>query len=108
MKFVTAGREGAIAVIRFGEPPVNSLGHATRVALAKAIDEAIGDAEVRAIVLAGRNGLFSAGADIREFGTPAMLASPNLADLILLVESSPKPVVAAVDRKSTRLNSSHT
>ena len=97
MHFVTVDRAGVTTVIRFGEPPVNSLGHGTRMALAAAINEAIDDPAVSAIVLAGRNGLFSAGADIREFGTPAMLAAPNLGDLILLVESSPKPVIAAIE-----------
>jgi len=97
MNSVTSERDGAIVVIRFGEPPVNSLGRETRAALAAAISAAIDDFAVRGIVLAGRNGIFSAGADIREFGTPAMLAAPNLADLISLVESSPKPVVAAIE-----------
>lgn len=97
MSFVTSARDGAVAVIRFGEPPVNSLGRETRLALAGEIAAAIADPAVLAIVLCGRNGLFSAGADIREFGTPAMLAAPNLGDLIVLVESSPKPVVAALE-----------
>ena len=97
MSTVTSIREGAVTVIRFGEPPVNSLGRQTRAELAAAIAGAIQDPAVSAIVLAGNNGLFSAGADIREFGTPAMLAAPNLADLISLVESSPKPVIAAID-----------
>ena len=96
MSSVTSVRHGAIAVIQFGEPPVNSLGQQTRVALAAAINAAIDDPAVSGIVITGHNGLFSAGADIREFGTPTMLAAPNLADLIVLVESSPKPIVAAI------------
>ncbi|MFM7849196.1 MAG: 3-hydroxyacyl-CoA dehydrogenase NAD-binding domain-containing protein, partial [Rubrivivax sp.] len=35
-------------------------------------------------------------ADIREFGSPKSLAEPNLLSLIKLMESSPKPVVAAL------------
>jgi 3-hydroxyacyl-CoA dehydrogenase len=97
MSSVTASREGAVTVIRFGEPPVNSLGHGTRVALAREITAAIEDPAVLGVVLAGNNGLFSAGADIREFGTPTMLAAPNLADLIMLVETSPKPIAAAIE-----------
>ena len=97
MSTVTSIREGAVTVIRFGEPPVNSLGRQTRAELAAAIAGAIQDPAVSAIVLAGNNGLFSAGADIREFGTHAMLAAPNLDDLISIVESSPKPVIAAID-----------
>ena len=97
MSSVQTSRHGPVAVIRFGEPPVNSLGHATRRDLAAAIDAAVGDAAVSAIVLAGQNAMFSAGADIREFGTPAMLAAPHLRDLVSLVEASPKPVVAAIE-----------
>ncbi len=97
MSTVETSRSGPVAVIRFGQPPVNSLGAATRRALTEAITAAIADPAVAAIVLAGRNGLFSAGADIKEFGTPAMLAAPNLHDLIALVEGSPKPVVAAIE-----------
>ena len=97
MPTVETSRSGPVAVIRFGEPPVNSLGAATRRALADAVNAAIDDPAVSAIVLAGRNGLFSAGADIKEFGTPAMLAAPNLHEVIAVVEASPKPVVAAIE-----------
>jgi 3-hydroxyacyl-CoA dehydrogenase len=97
MSTVLTAREGSIAVIRFGEPPVNSLGRQTRRELTAAVDAAVADPAVAAIVIAGRNGLFSAGADIKEFGTPAMLAVPNLHNLINAVESSPKPVVAAIE-----------
>ena len=97
MSTVLTAREGSVAVIRFGEAPVNSLGHATRRDLTAAIDAAVADAGVTALVIAGRNGLFSAGADIKEFGTPAMLGAPNLHNVITAVESSPKPVVAAIE-----------
>jgi 3-hydroxyacyl-CoA dehydrogenase len=97
MSTVQTTREGSVAVIRFGEPPVNSLGHQTRRDLTAAVDAAVADGTVTAIVIAGRNGLFSAGADIKEFGSPAMLAAPNLHNVITAVESSPKPVVAAIE-----------
>ena len=97
MSSVSTALEGQVAVISFGEPPVNSLGSATRRELVAALDQAAVDPKVAAIVLVGRNGLFSAGADIKEFGTPAMFAAPNLHDLIATVESSEKPVVAAIE-----------
>jgi 3-hydroxyacyl-CoA dehydrogenase len=37
---------------------------------------------VRAIVITGTDRVFSGGADIREFNTPAALAEPNLLQLI--------------------------
>ncbi len=97
MTTVSTARQGAVAVISFGEPPVNSLGSATRRGLVEALDAAAADPAVTAIVITGRHGLFSAGADIKEFGTPAMFAAPTLHDLIAAVESSAKPVVAAIE-----------
>jgi 3-hydroxyacyl-CoA dehydrogenase len=40
--------------------------------------------------------MFSAGADIREFNTPKAKAEPTLHTLIRMVESSDKPVIAAI------------
>jgi 3-hydroxyacyl-CoA dehydrogenase len=86
----------AVAVISFANPPVNGLSHAVRVALVAALERAQADPIVRAIVLTGAGGLFSGGADIREFGTPASMAEPTLRQLIDLMEASPKPVIAAI------------
>jgi 3-hydroxyacyl-CoA dehydrogenase len=66
------------------------------VAAAQGVDRALGDGSVRAIVLTGAHGLFSAGADIREFNTPKARAEPNLPTLIAAVEASQKPVIAAI------------
>ena len=86
----------AVAVISFANPPVNGLSHAVRAGLSAALERAQTDPSVRAIVLTGAGGLFSAGADIREFGTPASTAEPTLHRLIDLVETSAKPVIAAI------------
>jgi 3-hydroxyacyl-CoA dehydrogenase len=87
---------GSVAVIQFHNPPVNSFGRAVRSALAEAFDRATADPAARAVVLTGAGNLFSGGADIREFGTPAAHSSPNLLQLIAIIEASPKPVVAAI------------
>ncbi len=94
---VVVEKKGAVAVVTFHEPPVNSLGYDTRAALVKAIDAAVDDAGIGAIVLGGGGGMFSGGADIREFNTPELLRGPTLRDLITTVEASPKPVVAAIE-----------
>ncbi len=86
----------AVAVISFANPPVNGLSHAVRAGIAAALERAQTDPSVRAIVLTGAGTLFSGGADIREFGTPASTADPTLRRLIDLVETSAKPVVAAI------------
>jgi 3-hydroxyacyl-CoA dehydrogenase len=52
---------------------------------------------VRAIVIAGAGRMFSGGADIREFNTPKAHAEPTLHTLIRMVETSDKPVIAAIE-----------
>ena len=97
MSSVTTTVDSTVAVLRFGTGPVNSLGYETRRDLAAAVEAANALPGVTAIVIAGNNATFSGGADIREFGTPAMLQAPNLLDLIAVVEGSQKPVVAAIE-----------
>jgi len=90
-------RRGQVAVLQVDNPPVNGLGHATRKALLDGLERALDDAAVKAIVITGTDRVFSGGADIREFNTPAALAEPNLLQLIDAVERSPKPVIAAIN-----------
>ncbi len=87
---------GDIAIITLNNPPVNGLGHATRLGIAEALEQANADASVKAIVLTGAGKAFSGGADIKEFGSPKAMQEPNLLSVILAIESSPKPVVAAI------------
>lgn len=87
---------GPVAVITLNNPPVNGLGHATRLEVAQGLEKAQADGNVKAVVITGAGKAFSGGADIKEFGTPKALAEPNLLSLIRLVELCSKPVVAAV------------
>ena len=87
---------GDVAVLRLDNPPVNGLSHAVRTAIVAGVDAANADPAVRAIVIAGAGKLFSAGADVREFGTPKATAEPTLNTVIRTVEASAKPVVAAI------------
>jgi len=87
---------GDVAVVTLDNPPVNGLGLDTRQGVAAGVERAWVDAAVKAIVITGAGKAFSGGADIREFGSPKSLAEPNLLSLIKLMESSPKPVVAAL------------
>ena len=61
--------EGRVAVLTLDNPPVNALSHALRVGIADGLEQAGGDDAVAAVVIAGKNHSFIAGADIREFGT---------------------------------------
>src|SRR5512133_1678065 len=87
---------GDVAVITMNNPPVNGLGHATRVGLTSGREQANADASVKAIVITGAGKAFSGGADIKEFGSPKALQEPNLLSVILMVDISSKPVIAAI------------
>jgi len=87
---------GNVAVLTLDNPPVNGLSQATRTSIAQHLDEALADCTVAAIILTGAGKSFSGGADIREFGTAQATAEPHLRSVIRMIESSPKPVVAAL------------
>jgi len=87
---------GDIAVITLDNPPVNGLGLETRRGIADGMARAAADAAVQAIVITGAGKAFSGGADIKEFNSPTALQEPNLHSVIALLESAPKPVVAAL------------
>ncbi len=88
--------QGNIAVISLNNPPVNGLGFATRQAIAAGVVKANADASIKAIVLTGEGKAFSGGADIKEFGSAKAMQEPNLLSVILSIENSAKPVVAAI------------
>ena len=79
---------GDVAVITMNNPPVNGLGHATRVGITQGLEQANADAAVKAIVITGAGKAFSGGADIKEFGTPRAGMEPNLMSVILALVGS--------------------
>jgi len=91
---VDLDRRGRVAVLTVDNPPVNALSQHVRQGLHEGVKQAIADAAVGAIVITCSGRSFIAGADITEFGKPP--AAPGLLEVLDLVESSPKPVVAAV------------
>lgn len=87
---------GSVALITLSNPPVNGLGHATRLSIADNLQKANDDDAVTSIVITGAGKAFSGGADIKEFGSPKAMQEPNLLSVILAIEKSSKPVVAAI------------
>jgi 3-hydroxyacyl-CoA dehydrogenase len=85
-----------IAVVRLDHPPVNSLSHALRSHIVQAVDAAEANPDVRGIVLIGNEKAFSAGADVSEFGKTVHTVEPLLGTVLARVDSSRKPVVAAL------------
>lgn len=88
---------GDVAVIKMHNPPVNGLGYELRRGLLDGIRQAEKDSAVKALVLIGADGVFSGGADIREFNTPKMLAEPSLHTVINYLDTTSKPVIAAIN-----------
>ncbi|WP_223543106.1 3-hydroxyacyl-CoA dehydrogenase NAD-binding domain-containing protein [Pseudomonas sp. GL-B-12] len=88
--------EGPLALIGLARAPVNALGQALREQLLEACDRAATDASVKAIVLYGEGLVFSAGADISEFGSAASFARPDLPGLLTRLTELDKPLIAAI------------
>lgn len=84
-----------IALIELNMPPVNALGNALRNALFQALETLEADVKIKAIIISGAGRMFSAGADITEFGKPAR--APILSDLCNRIEACTTPVVAAIN-----------
>lgn len=90
--------EGSLALIGLSRPPVNALSQPLRAAIIEACERAAADIRVQAIILYGEHGLFSAGADIGEFGTEACFAEPDLPSTLVRLTEIPKPLVAAMGK----------
>jgi enoyl-CoA hydratase/carnithine racemase len=105
----TVERIGAVAVVRFGNPPSGLITSEGAALLADAIEELFGDASVRALVMTGAApGVFIRHADVAQIvragealtaqriGVGDFLASPFVR-LTQLLETAPIPVIAAID-----------
>ena len=94
----TTRRADGIAVITIDNPPVNAFSSAVSQALEQQLETAIADSSVKAIVLIGTGRTFIAGVDIRELAEISEGKQPplDLYPLLLAIENSPKPIVAAI------------
>jgi enoyl-CoA hydratase len=89
--------ERRIAFVTIDNPPVNGLSHAVRLGLFDAFARIASDDALDGVVLHGGGRCFSAGGDIREFGTPSAAATPGLSkDVHPAIERCGKTVVAAI------------
>ena len=93
---ISTRKHGDVLIISSNNPPVNALGHAVRQGLVAAIEEAEGDDDVKAVVIACEGQTFFAGADVSEFGTPKAFEQPMLPQVVDRIEACTKPVVAAI------------
>ena len=92
---VTLRKHENIGVIEIDNPPVNALSSHVRGGIVKAIKAAKADDGIQAILLMSNGRMFSAGADIKEFGNAAI--PPSLREAIAEISTSSKLVIAVVD-----------
>ena len=87
-------KRGDVGIIWVNNPPVNAISVGVRAAIIDGVAKLAEDPEIKIGVLACEGRTFMAGADITEFGKPPL--SPGLHEAINAVESSVKPIVAAI------------
>ena len=93
----TEDHGGGVAVLRVDRPPLNALSRAVLGDLAAAAQALAGAPDVQAVVVAGTERAFAAGADIEELET----VDPGLVAVAFrvafdAVAAIPRPVVAAI------------
>ena len=93
---------GAVRLITLHRPHVrNAIDLPLRIALAEAIESAMGDADVRAVVITGAGGSFCSGGDISTMGPlspdQARTRGQAAARVVRAIWHGSKPVVAAVE-----------
>ncbi|MDX6469777.1 MAG: hypothetical protein QOF75_1580 [Gaiellaceae bacterium] len=96
---VLVERDGSVAIVRLNRPKqLNALSGEVMGALVAALHELDEDAEIRAIVVAGDERAFAAGADIAELaaGTPISLYENRHIDAWDAIRDLRTPLVAAV------------
>ena len=91
-------RANGVLTIAFNRPDKkNAITAAMYQTMADALVEAQGDAAVRAILIRGSVGIFSAGNDLEDFmKTPPMGESAPVFQFLRAISSAEKPVVASV------------
>ena len=91
---------GSITVVTFDHPPINIYDVATRDALCEVLTGIIADPGVRVVVFTATGEHFSAGADLREFGTaPSLFAMRDARwqrDVWGLLRAVQVPMIAAM------------
>ncbi|XP_004473791.2 peroxisomal bifunctional enzyme [Dasypus novemcinctus] len=85
----------SLALIRLRNPPVNAISRTVLYGLKEGLQKAVRDSTVKAIVICGADGRFSAGADIHGFLSPRF-SDLSLGQMVDELQRNEKPVVAAI------------
>lgn len=84
-------------VLTMDHGKVNALSQPLRQYLMDGLVQAVQREDVKWVLLRGKSGFFSAGADLAEVAKGTANASPSVGTVIQMLESSSKPVVALLD-----------
>src|SRR5262245_29971039 len=89
---------GGVALVRLNRPPLNPLSEALLTALTAEAHALPANSDVKAVVVAGSERAFAAGADIDEFGSAddARSVSHNFRTACGALAAIPRPVIAAI------------
>lgn len=90
-----------VAILRLSRPPRNILTSAVLSELSLAIDTALDDEKVRAVVLSGDAQAFSSGLDLEEVAALGGAPAAQAGVLCETLEQADKPVVAALSGHAT-------
>lgn len=91
-------RRDRVLVLTLHRPDrLNALNHAMYTALADGLEEAAGDAQLRAVVITGRGDYFTAGNDLEDFSRGMPKGKPPVMRFLEALRDAPKPVIAAVN-----------
>lgn len=105
-KYLETERHGDVGVIALNRPEArNALGMGITIELRRALKEAAEDTTMRALILTGRGGAFSAGADVKQWASKSKGDNPwpdmnwveESLKLIQQVHNMPKPTIAMID-----------
>ena len=90
--------DGGVTLLRLQNPPMNALSRALLGELRDAAHALTANAEVKAVVVAGGEKAFAAGADISEFGDQdaAGAIAQSFREAFDAIAAIPRPVIAAV------------
>ncbi len=100
MGFIRTEDRDGVRIVTLDNPPVNSLSFALSSELLPVVEAASADPNVKAVVFAGANGIFSAGADINDFSIEPTPETRTIRDAIAAVERSDKIFVAAIEKNA--------
>lgn len=94
---ITTERSGKVAVLRLARPPVNTLSVGLLTELQQAVESLAGDLP-GAVVITGTDRIFSAGADITEFGGSEQAAevARRFASVLDAIAALPRATLAVI------------